>query len=107
MTVAAVLTVSVAAIFRGVDLSAVEWSGVLALVYGILPGTLLGFLLYSSVVVRFGATKGTQTEYLVPVVAAVTGMLFLGERITLVMVVGMAIVFSGIAVATLRPRVVE
>jgi len=104
LTTAAAVTVPIAAVFRGFDLGAVEWSGILALVYGILPGTLLGFILYSYVVARFGATKGTQTEYLVPVVAAVTGWLFLDERITFVMVAGMAIVFAGITLASLRPR---
>ena len=93
-----------AAVAYGFDYSAVAWSGVLALVYGTLPGTLLGFSLYSFVVARFGATKGTQVEYLVPVVAALTGWVFLDERITIVMVVGMAVVFAGIAVATLRRR---
>ena len=102
LTAAAGFTVPFTAIAYGFDYSAVEWSGVLALVYGVLPGTLLAFSLYSFVVARFGATKGTQVEYLVPVVAALTGWIFLDERITIVMVAGMAIVFAGIAVATVR-----
>lgn len=111
LTAAAFVTVPIAAVFRGFDFAAVEWSGVLALVYGTLPGTLFGFILYSYVVARFGPTKGTQTEYIVPVVAAVTGAIFLDERITLVMIVGMLIVFAGITVATMRrprrPRAAE
>jgi drug/metabolite transporter (DMT)-like permease len=104
LTAAGVVTMAAAALFVGFDLSAVRWSGVLALIYGVLPGTLLGFILYSFVVARFGPTKGTQVEYLVPVVAAVTGWLFLDEQITVVMIIGMIVVFAGIAVATLLPR---
>ncbi|MFW5743697.1 MAG: DMT family transporter [Spirochaetota bacterium] len=104
LTAAATATVPFAAVADGFDYSSVAWSGVLALVYGVLPGTLLAFSLYSFVVARFGATKGTQVEYLVPVVAALTGWVFLDERITIVMVVGMAVVFAGIAVATVRRR---
>jgi drug/metabolite transporter (DMT)-like permease len=103
LATAAVVSVPIATLFVGFDFSAVRWSGVFALAYGALPGTLIGFLLYSFVVARFGAIKGTQVEYLVPVVATITGVIFLDERITLVMILGMVIVFSGIAVATLRP----
>jgi drug/metabolite transporter (DMT)-like permease len=103
LAVAAVVTIPIGAVFVGFDLSRVGWSGVAALVYGVIPGTLLAFYLYSFVVARFGPIKGTQTEYLVPVVAAAAGAVFLGERITLVMVLGMLIVFAGIAVATRRP----
>lgn len=104
LTAAAVLTVPIAALFVGFDFSEVRASGILALIYGTLPGTLFGFIIYSFVVARFGAAKGTQTEYLVPIIAALTGAVFLGERITPIMVVGMVVVFAGIAVATLGGR---
>ncbi|MFP4114877.1 MAG: DMT family transporter [Spirochaetota bacterium] len=103
LTTAAAIAITISA-FIGFDFTAVRVSGVLALVYGAVPGTLLGFILYSYVVARFGATKGTQVEYLVPVFATVTGRLFLDERITGVMITGMVVVFAGIAVATLPHR---
>lgn len=103
LSVAAIAVLLLALLTGSFDYSRVRWSGVIAFIYGALPGTLIAFMLYSYVVARFGATKGTQTEYMVPVVATVAGALFLGERITLIMVAGMAVVFAGIALATGRP----
>ena len=102
LTVATVIVVPIAAIFVGFDFSRVMWTGVAALSYGTIFGTLLGFVLYSFLVVRFGPAKATQTEYLVPVFATIAGAIFLDERITLVMVVGMLITFAGLAIVTRR-----
>ena len=104
LTAAAVVTALVAGLLGGYDLRRVGWSGVVALIYGALPGTLLGFMLYSFVAARFGPVKATQVEYLVPVVAVAAGAIFLDEHVTLVMIVGMVTVFAGIAVATYRSR---
>ncbi len=52
-------------IAHGFDLSGVQWSGVVAIIYGSLGGTLLGFLLYSFLVARHGPINATQTEYIV------------------------------------------
>jgi drug/metabolite transporter (DMT)-like permease len=102
LTAAAVVTVPIALLVGGFDLSQVEWSGVAALIYGVLPGTLFGFVLYSYLVARFGPSKATQSEYVVPVIATITGAIFLDEQVTIVMILGMITVFVGIAVATAR-----
>lgn len=102
LVVATVVVVPIAAIFAGFDFSRVAWSGVGALVYGTVFGTLLGFVLYSFLVVRFGAAKATQTEYLVPVFATIAGAVFLDERITVIMIVGMLVTFAGLTIVTRR-----
>lgn len=97
---AAVAGVPVAAVAGGFDFSAVELSGIVALAYGVLPGTLFGFVLYSWLIARFGATRATQVEYIVPVIATATGALFLDEQVSLMMIIGMFTVFVGIGIAT-------
>lgn len=107
LLVATVVIVPVAALLSDFDYSAVEWSGVLVMIYGTLTGTLLGFVLYSGIAARFGAAKATQTEYLVPVVTVLTGILLLGERLTLVITIGAVVVIAGVIVATRKPRSVS
>lgn len=99
---AAVVGVPVAALAGGLSFSAVELTGVVALAYAVLPGTLFGFVLYSWLIAKFGATRATQAEYIVPVIATATGAIALGEQVSLLMVAGMVTVFVGIAVATRR-----
>jgi drug/metabolite transporter (DMT)-like permease len=98
----AVVGMPVAALAGTLDFSAVEASGLVALTYSVLPGTLFGFVLYSWLVAKFGATRATQSEYVTPVIATTTGAIFLGEQVSLVMIIGMVIVFVGIWIATGR-----
>jgi drug/metabolite transporter (DMT)-like permease len=100
LLIGAIATVPFAAAFSGYDLSAVRWTGIVALSYGVILGTLVAFLIYTFVSVRFGPVKATQQEYLVPVFAVITGALFLEEQVSLVMVFGMIGVITGIAIAT-------
>jgi len=100
LLVGASVAVVAAAIGDGYDLSLVRWTGVAAIAYGVVFGTILGFLLYTFVSVRFGPTKATQQEYLVPVVATVVGALLLGEHVSVIMVFGMVAVIAGIVTAT-------
>jgi drug/metabolite transporter (DMT)-like permease len=100
---AAIVTVPLGFVANGFDLSSVEVSGVIAIIYGAVLGTLIGFLLYSYLVARFGPTKATQSEYIVPIVTVTTGAIFLGENVSLIVITGMIVALSGIAMATV-PR---
>lgn len=82
----------------GYDLSAVRISGVLALCYAAVAGTFLAFLLYLTIVQRFSATVASQTEYIVPLIASSLGVILLGERVTPTMLLGMLIIFAGLAI---------
>ena len=106
LVAAALVAVPLAWIVDGFDLSRVQWSGVIAVTYAVLPGALFGFLLYSFVVARFGPSKATLMEYIVPVVTVVIGAIFLREQVSLIVIAGMVTVFAGIAIATWRKSIV-
>ena len=89
----------------GFDLSAVRPSGVVALLYAAAAGTFGGLMLFLWVNQRFGATAASLTSYVLPVVAAVGGVLFLGETITSVMLAGMVLIIGGIAILNRRDPV--
>lgn len=83
---------------EGIDLSRVQWSGLLALLYAGIVGTFLAFMAYQAAVMRFGATRASQSEYFVPMVATALGVVLLGEQVTMSMLAGMALIFLGLAV---------
>jgi drug/metabolite transporter (DMT)-like permease len=82
----------------GLDLGAVTKIGVAGLLYAAVIGTFAGMLLAFYNIKRFGATSAAMTAYVIPVVAGIGGVLFLHERITAVMLVGMALIITGIVI---------
>ena len=89
----------------GFDVSAVTATGITALVYAAAAGTFGGLMLFLWVNQRFGATAASLTSYVLPVVAAVGGVLFLGETITPIMLAGMALIIGGIVTLNQREPV--
>lgn len=81
----------------GVDLKGVDGMGLFALGYAAVAGTFLAMLLSFTVVRRFGATASAMTSYVVLVFSSLGGMFLLGERITLTMLVGMALIAFGLS----------
>ena len=59
---------------------------------------------YFYIVRRFGATPAAMTNYLVPIVASIGGVLLLGEQATAGMLVGMMIIIGGIALISTSRR---
>ena len=105
-TVTAALVVwPLSLVVAGFDLSAVQPSGVAALLYATAAGTFGGLMLFLWVNQRFGATASSLASYVMPVVAAAGGVLFLGERVTPVMLGGMALIVAGIAVLNRKEAV--
>jgi len=102
MFVAAILVMPLSAVFVGVDLSAVNNQGYLALGYASLVGTFLGTMLVFYIIKRFGATSSAMTAYIIPIIAGIGGALFLGEEITGIMLVGMVLIIFGIAIINRR-----
>lgn len=96
--VAAVTVVLITGLTSGFDFSRVEVSGMLAAVYAAAAGTFFAFLYYLKAVQKFGATVASQVEYVVPMVATSLGVLLLNERVTAAMLVGMAVIFVGLAI---------
>lgn len=102
---AALLVLPLSLLLVGFDLSAVTAAGVAALFYASAAGTFGGLMLFLWVNQRFGATASSLTSYVLPVVAAVGGVLFLGEQVTPVMLAGMALIIAGIALLNRRAPV--
>ncbi|MFZ1752495.1 MAG: DMT family transporter [Caldilineaceae bacterium] len=93
----AALTVNLVTIATvGYDLSRVVNSGYVALAYATFS-TFFGFIVSFRIIQRFGATVSSQTSYIIPIVAATCGSLFLSERVTWLMIGGMVVIFLGLA----------
>jgi drug/metabolite transporter (DMT)-like permease len=88
----------------GFDLSAVDRQGYMAVLYAAIVGTFFGLMLAFYNIQRFGATAAAMTAYIIPIVAAIGGVLLLGEMITIGMLSGMALILAGVAIINRGPR---
>ncbi|CCQ36204.1 DMT superfamily transport protein [Natronomonas moolapensis 8.8.11] len=75
---------------------------VAALAYLAVVSSALGFLIYFHLLERLGAIEINLVSYVAPAFAAVTGLLFLGERIDAPTVVGFAIILAGFSLVKHR-----
>lgn len=107
MVVATLFMAPIVFFFTGLDFSQVTAQGYFSLVYTALIGAFVGLILEFYIIKRFGATAAVMTAYVIPVVATVGGALFLDERITLIMLGGMALIVLGIAIINQRRRTVR
>jgi drug/metabolite transporter (DMT)-like permease len=96
LTVAGLAVLPIALLLRGFDLSLVTTSGWVSLVYAALGGAFAAQMLAFYITKQFGATAFSLTSYVIPVVAAITGVLWLNETITIWMVLGMVLIGGGI-----------
>jgi drug/metabolite transporter (DMT)-like permease len=104
MVAATLFMLPIAILFTKMDFSQVTTEGYVSLIYTALVGAFAGLMLEFYIIKRFGATSAAMTAYVIPVVATIGGALFLDERITLVMLVGMALIVAGIAIINQRRR---
>jgi drug/metabolite transporter (DMT)-like permease len=70
-----------------------------AIVLGI-ACTALAYILYFRLISRIGPARTVTVTYLVPLFGMLWGLIFLGERITVSMVLACAVILSGTALAT-------
>ena len=77
--------------------SGIRWTtgAVLSLLYLVVVSSALGFLIYFDLLDRLGPIEINLVSYATPVVAAVTGLLFLDETPTALTVIGFAFILSG------------
>ena len=66
------------------------------MIYTALVGSSLALVLRIYTIKRFGASITSMAGYVIPITASVGGALFLGEKITLWMLIGMVIILLGI-----------
>lgn len=93
---AALLVLPLALLWRGADFSQVTTVGVTALIFTAMVGALGGQLMSFYVTKRFGALAFSMTSYIIPLVAAITGVILLNEVITSGMTAGMLLIGLGI-----------
>lgn len=96
MVSAALAVALVVSLFVGYDLSRVRLSGYMALAYSGVIATFFPFLIEVILVKKYGAVAANQSAYVQPVVAAVLGALFLDEKITIILVTGMIVIFMAL-----------
>ncbi|BAL25061.1 DMT family transporter [Azoarcus sp. KH32C] len=85
---------------RSVDVSLRSLAGMLYT--GIFPG-FLGYVFYNAAVAAVGPNRSSQFIHLMPVFTTILASIFLGERPFWYHIVGIALVFAGIFLATRRP----
>lgn len=98
MWVAALILIPLANYFAGFDLSQANSGGFVAVLYAGLIGTFAGMLLDFHNIKRFGATASAMVSVLIPIVAIITGALFLGEAITPGMIMAMVLIIGGVVI---------
>ena len=96
LTVAALVILPLGLLFREFDLSLVTTSGWFALLYAALIGAFSAQMLAFYITKQFSATAFSLTSYVIPIVAGVTGVLWLDETITIWMVLGLGLIGGGI-----------
>jgi len=78
------------------DLGGVPIKGWLAWGFTATIGAAMAFVWYCAGIVRIGITRGIVYGFLIPVVAILTSVLFFGESMTLVQLIGAAIILVGV-----------
>ena len=86
----------------GAALSGIDPAGLGALLFVVGPSTLFGFAVWMTMLKRHSAASVTPFALLVPIFGMASAALALGERPSLVELVGGAVVLAGVAV-TMRP----
>ncbi len=104
MLTAALAIMPLSLLLVGFDLGAVDKQGYMALIYAAIVGTFFGLMLAFYNIQRFGATASAMAAYIIPIVAAIGGVLLLGETITTGMLSGMALILAGVALINRSPR---
>jgi drug/metabolite transporter (DMT)-like permease len=104
MLVVVIVVVPLTLLFRPPDFSAVTSSGVVSLLYSAIVGGFIAQILSFFLSSRFGPTAFSLTGFVVPVVAAIFGVVLLGETITTGMLMGTALILSGITILNLGSR---
>jgi drug/metabolite transporter (DMT)-like permease len=107
MWVSALITIPLSLILVGFDLSKVNVQGAAAFGWASVVGTFFGLLLSFYIIKRFGATASAMTAYIIPIVSGIGGALLLDEAITFGMIIGIALMLTGILVINRRVRKVE
>src|SRR5438105_4538889 len=97
-----VISLGLAVAFGNPLATHIEASSVLAVVWLGLVGSGLAYLAFFWLLSRWGATRTSTVAYLLPVVGLALGLVVRHEQVTLLTLVGTAMVLSGVALANSR-----
>ena len=70
-------------------------------------GTGLAYLLYFYLINEWGSTRTSVVTYTMPVIGVILGVVFLGETLSLSLILGVGLVLTGIGFVNWRPRRAE
>jgi drug/metabolite transporter (DMT)-like permease len=102
VSIAFVITLVLALLFGNPLATHVEASTILAIVWLGLVGSGLAYLAFFWLLSRWGATRTSTVAYLLPVVGLALGLVVRHEQVTLLTLIGTAMVLSGVALANSR-----
>lgn len=86
----------------GATRSEFAWGPFIAVAAAGVLGTGIAFVIMGSLVGRVGATRASFITYVIPVVALVLGVVFRGDEVVPIAVVGVVLVIAGAALASRR-----
>lgn len=69
--------------------------------------TSLAYLMYFKLLAEIGSTKAITVTFMIPLFGSLWGALFIGEKITLMMIIGMGIILTGTALVTGVMKLIE
>ncbi|MCO5190104.1 MAG: EamA family transporter [Anaerolineae bacterium] len=81
----------------------VNGATVFALIWLGLLGSCFAYLCYFYVLQQWGATRATTVTYLLPVIGVISGVVFLGEMVTVLLILGGALIVIGVWAVNWRP----
>lgn len=93
--------------WQSVELAAISGQSVIALVYLIIFGSLIGFSSFIYILTHASPTRVSTYAYVNPVVAVLLGWALAGEPLTARTIVATVIIVSSVALLTLRTRPAE
>ena len=94
--VSMLITLPLGFLLYNVNLAALSDTAWMAISYSSVISSFAGFILALYIINNFGVATSIMTNYCVPIVATIGGALILDEKITIGMLVGMAIISSGL-----------
>lgn len=93
---AAIVLTAIAVATGSMDFSRVAQTGWLALGYAAIAGTVATIMLQAKIIAQYGPSRAAQAEYVTPLAASTLGIVFMGELVSVPMLVGMVLIFFGL-----------
>ena len=99
MLISAVILAPIIVVMENPPISGLSLDSLLAIAYLGIVTTGVGYVLRFHMVITVGQSYTSMASYIMPVVGVILGVLFLGEPLTISLVVALALVLAGFAAA--------